>query len=268
MPRITSRDNPRFKEAVRLIASSRERRKAGRCVLEGEHLVRAYCERIGPPESLLVAEAALERPALRALLARLPAARTMVVAGAAWNELGQLPAAAGVLAVVPAPQSQFRSAGDFCLLLEDVQDPGNVGSILRSAAAAGVAQVFLSKECAFAWSPKVLRAGQGAHFHLEIHEDVDVGAWARAYRGKVAAAVAAGGESLYRADLTGAIAVAIGNEGTGLSKALLAAARMVVTIPMPGGFESLNAAAAAAVCLFECVRQRDALRNESSKQHR
>jgi TrmH family RNA methyltransferase len=256
MPRITSRDNPRFKEAVRLIASSRERRKAGRCVLEGEHLVRAYCERIGPPETLLVAEAALERPALQALLARLPAVRTIVVAGPAWNELGQLPAAAGVLAVVPAPQPQFRSAGDFCLLLEDVQDPGNVGSILRSAAAAGVAQVFLSKECAFAWSPKVLRAGQGAHFHLAIFEGIDLGGWARAYRGKVIAMVAAEGTSLYDADLTGPVAIAIGNEGAGLSDDLVAAARSRVTIPMPGGFESLNAAAAAAISLYECVRQR------------
>ena len=256
MPRITSRDNPRFKEAVRLIASSRERRKAGRCVLEGEHLVRAYCDRVGPPESLLVAEAALERPALQALLPRVPATRTIVVAGPAWDELGPLPAAAGVVAVVPAPRPQFRRAADFCLLLEDVQDPGNVGSILRSAAAAGVTQVFLSKECAFAWSPKVLRAGQGAHFHLEIYEDVDLAAWARAYRGKVAVAVAAGGESLYRVDLTGAVAVAIGNEGAGLSRALRAAAGAAVTIPMPGGFESLNAAAAAAICLFECVRQR------------
>jgi TrmH family RNA methyltransferase len=256
MPRITSRDNPRLKEAVRLIASSRERRKARRCVLEGEHLVGAYVQRIGPPESLIVAEAAQERPAVRALLASVPAARTIVVAGSAWNELAQVPAAAGVLAVVPTPQPRVRSAADFCLLLEDVQDPGNVGSILRSAAAAGVAQVFLSAQCAFAWSPKVLRAAQGAHFHVEIYEDVDVAAWARGYRGKVAAALAAGGEPLYAADLAGPIAIAIGNEGAGLSAALLAAARVAVTIPMPGRFESLNVAAAAAVCLFECVRQR------------
>jgi RNA methyltransferase, TrmH family len=255
MPRITSRDNPRLKEAARLIASSRERRKAGRCVLEGEHLVDAYVRRIGPPESLIVAEAAQERPAMRALLAGIPAARTLVVAGSAWNELGQLPAAAGVLAVVSTPRPRVRSAADFCLLLESVQDPGNVGSILRSAAAAGVTQVFLSAQSAFAWSPKVLRAAQGAHFHLEIYEEIDLAAWARDYRGRVAAAVAAGGEPLYAADLTGPIAIAIGNEGSGLSAALLAAARVAVTIPMPGGFESLNAAAAAAVCLFECVRQ-------------
>src|SRR5215468_10292025 len=99
MPRITSRDNPRLKEAVRLIASSRERRKTGRCVLEGEHLVTAYCQRVGPPESLILAESAREQPAIRVLLASVPAARTLVVAASAWDELTQLPSAIGVLAV-------------------------------------------------------------------------------------------------------------------------------------------------------------------------
>jgi TrmH family RNA methyltransferase len=265
MPRITSRDNPRLKEAVRLIASSRERRKAGRCVLEGEHLVAAYCQRIGMPESLIVADTAQERPEVQAILASVPAARTLIVVGAAWDELAQVPAAVGVLAVVPKPQPRVRRAADFCLLLEDVQDPGNAGSILRTAAAAGVEQVFLSPQCAFAWSPKVLRAAQGAHFHLEIYEDVDLAPWARDYRGKVAAAVAAGGEPLYAVDLTGPIAIAIGNEGAGLSAALLAASRVTVSIPMPGGFESLNAAAAAAVCLFECVRQRTGVRSSPKR---
>jgi len=256
MPRITSRDNPRLKEAVRLIASSRERRKAGRCVLEGEHVVAAYCRRHGAAETLLIAETALDRPAIRALQATVPAARTLIVTPSAWAEFSQLPAAVGALAVVETPTSRFERAADFCVLLEDIQDPGNAGSILRSAAAAGVAQVFLSPQCVFAWSPKVLRAAQGAHFHLEIYEDVDLPAWAKSYRGSVAAAVAAGGKLLYAADLTGPLALAIGNEGAGLSAALRAAASFQVTIPMPGDFESLNAAAAAAICLFECVRQR------------
>ena len=168
-----------------------------------------------------------------------------------------------MLAVVPVLETASTEPADFCLLLEDVQDPGNVGSMLRSAAAAGVAQVLLSKHCAFAWSPKVLRAGQGAHFHVEIHEDVDLPAWAAAYRaagGAVVAAVAAGGASLYATPLAGRAAIVIGNEGSGLSPALAAQATQRVTIPMPGGMESLNAAAAAAVCLFECARQRSAKR--------
>jgi len=255
MPRITSRDNPRLVEAARLVASSRERRKADRCVLEGEHLVAAYCERIGSPESLIVAEGAQDRPSVRALVSRIPAPRSLIVASSAWSALGPVPAAAGVLAIVPTPKPRPRPPADFCLLLENVQDPGNVGSILRSAAAAGVAQVFLSPGSAFAWAPKVLRAAQGAHFHLSIHEDVDLVAWSRAYRGKVAATAVASGASLYDADLTQPVAIAIGNEGAGLTPALRDAARLVVRIPMPGRFESLNAAAAAAVCLFECVRQ-------------
>jgi len=139
-----------------------------------------------------------------------------------------------------------------------VQDPGNAGSILRTAAAAGVTHALLSRHCAFAWAPKVMRAGMGAHFHLEIHEDVDLPAWAARYRargGQVIATVRDGGTDLYRAALARPLALAIGNEGAGLSPALVAASSAKVTIPMPGGMESLNAAAAAAVTLFECVRR-------------
>lgn len=255
MPRITSRDNPRLKAAAQLVASSRARRKAGRCVLEGEHIVAAYCRRHGAPETLLIVETALARPAIAALCARVPAAQTLIVAETAWPEFAQLPAAVGVLAVVTTPQPRLKRAADFCLLLEEVQDPGNVGSILRSAAAAGVTQVFLSPQCAFAWSPKVLRAGQGAHFQVEIYEDVDLAAWAKGFAGRTLAAVAHGGQPLYAADLARPLALAVGNEGAGLSAALRDAASQRVTIPMPGGFASLNAAAAAAICLFECVRQ-------------
>jgi len=102
-----------------------------------------------------------------------------------------------------------------------------------------------------------LRAGQGAHFHLEIYEDVDLVAWVRRYRGRTAAAVVGDGEPLYSVDLSAPIAIAVGNEGAGLSAVLRNAANVCMTIPMPGRFESLNAAAAAAVCLFECVRRRE-----------
>jgi RNA methyltransferase, TrmH family len=256
MPRVTSPDNPRLKQTLRLLASSRDRRKAGRCVLEGAHLIDAYLARYGIPETLVVIDAAAKIEAVRRVCGRIPGARTLIVDAATWTEFTQLPIDVAVLAVVPTPHAEFWRAADFCLLLEDIQDPGNVGSILRSAAAAGVAQVFLSRQCAFAWSPKVLRAAQGGHFHLEIFEEVDLAAWARDFRGAVVATLPAGGDALFDADLRGPIALAIGNEGVGLSAALTAAAQRRVTIPMPGGFESLNAAAAAAVCLFECVRQR------------
>ena len=258
MQHVTSRQNPRLREAARLIASARERRKSGRCVLEGEHLVAVYAQRHGAPETLLVTTEALARPGTRSLAERFDQ-RTLIVGEKLLSELAVLPADIGVLAVVPVVRPGAAGQADFCLLLEDVQDPGNVGSILRTAAAAGVPQVLLSRHCAFAWSPKVLRAGQGAHFHLAIHEDVDLAAWSRAYRacgGDVVATVAAGGDDLYALSLAGRVAIAIGNEGAGLSPELCATATRRVTIPMPGGMESLNAAAAAAVCVFEVVRQR------------
>lgn len=258
MQNVTSRQNPRLKEAVRLAASSRDRRKAGKCVLEGEHLVGVYGERHGAPEFLIVSDEALARPSVREMAERY-ADRTMIVPLALLGDLASLPADVGVLGVVTTPVAGPPALADFCLLLDDVQDPGNVGSMLRTSAAAGVARVLLSKRSAFAWSPKVLRAGQGAHFCVDIHEDVDLTAWAEAFRlagGEVVATVATGGTRLYAAPLAGRVAIAIGNEGAGLSASLLAYATRRVTIPMAAGVESLNAAAAAAVVLFECVRQR------------
>lgn len=260
MRHVTSRHNPRLAEATALVASSRERRKSGKCVLEGLHVIATYAERHGAPETLIVTEAALARPDVRALV-DLHAQQTLVVSESLLAATSSLPASVGLVAVVATPQPGSLGQADFNLLIDDVQDPGNVGSMLRSAAAAGVAQVLLSKHCAFAWSPKVLRAGQGAHFRVAIHEDVDLPAWAADYRasgGEVVATVAAGGTSLFAAPLAGRTALAIGNEGGGLSPALVAQATRRVTIPMPGGIESLNVAAAAAVCLFECLRQRDA----------
>jgi RNA methyltransferase, TrmH family len=258
--RITSRNNPRLKEVARLIASSRDRRKAGKCVLEGEHLVAVYAARYGPPELVIVADEALARAPIRDLAER-HSDRTLIVSIALFAELATLPAEIGVLAVITTPTAGPPAPCDFCLLIDDVQDPGNVGTMLRTAAAAGVARVLLSKRCAFAWSPKVLRAGQGAHFCVDIHEDVDLPAWAESHRasgGDVVAAVATDGANLYAAPLAGRVALAIGNEGMGLSSSLIAQATQRVTIPMATGVESLNAAAATAVILFECVRQRAA----------
>jgi TrmH family RNA methyltransferase len=259
MQRVTSRHNERLREMARLIASSRERRKSGRCVLEGAHLIGVYCERLGMPEMLVVANDALGDAEVGRLVARVPTARTFAISRALFSEIATLPPDIGVLAVVTAPRSAPSSVGNFCLLLDGVQDPGNVGTMIRTAAAAGVDQVVLSPRCAFAWSPKALRAGQGAHFLTTLVEDTDLVEWSARFRtkgGRLVATVAAGAASIFASDLSGRVAVAIGSEGQGLSPALLAVADQRVTIPMAAGSESLNAAAAAAVLLFESVRQR------------
>ena len=145
--------------------------------------------------------------------------------------------------------------GQFCVLLEAIQDPGNLGAMLRTAAAAGVDAVYLSKGCAEVWSPKALRAGMGAQFALALHEHADLTLIARELKSLIATSLDAQ-QSLYDLDLSGPVAFVFGNEGAGLSPALLDTATHQVKIPMPGKVESLNVAAAAAVCLFECVRQR------------
>lgn len=257
--RVVSRQNPRYREVARLVSSSRDRRKAGRCVLEGEHLVAVHVERIGQPEIMVVNEDALARPGVVALIDRVPESRVLVVPRALFDGMGALPPDVGVIAVAPAPKPASGRPGDLCLLLEAIQDPGNLGSMLRTAAAFGATDAYLSPGCAFAWSPKVLRAGQGAHFQIAIHEDADLVALARSFRdegGHVVATVASGGAPLPASRLAGRVAVAVGNEGAGLGAALRAEADLAVTIPMPGGSESLNAAAAAAVVLYEVARQR------------
>jgi RNA methyltransferase, TrmH family len=258
MLRVTSRSNPRLVEAAGLISSSRDRRKLGRCVLEGEHLIEVYLDRVGLPVTLIVVEDRQSDPKLQALVARVPERDVICVSATIFGEVSTLPAAVGILAVVTTPASTLPPPAGFHLLLDDVQDPGNVGAILRTAAAAGVEQVLLSKHCAFAWSPKVLRAGQGAHFLTTIVEDVDLVAWVHEFKGSghVVATVAMGGDDLYATDLPPPVAIMIGNEGAGLSSALVNESNTRITIPMPGGAESLNVAAAAAVVLFECVRQR------------
>ena len=144
-----------------------------------------------------------------------------------------------------------------CLALDGVQDPGNVGSILRSAAAAGFRQILLSPDCAQVWSPRVLRAAMGAHFRLELHEDVNLPDFLGAYRGQAILTVLdESATSLYSCDLTGPVAWVFGSEGQGVRPAVMQVVKTRIRIPMPGGGESLNVAAAAAICLFETVRQR------------
>jgi TrmH family RNA methyltransferase len=166
-----------------------------------------------------------------------------------------------VMAIVPTPEAQdIPDHADLVLALEDVQDPGNVGSMLRSAAAAGVKHIALSSTSAFAWSPKVLRAAQGAHFSLNISEGVDLVEFIKRFQGHSLALAPAGKNtiSLFETDLCKSTVILIGNEGAGLSVEVMSAATQLVTIPMPGKIESLNAAAAGAICLFELVRQRRA----------
>jgi RNA methyltransferase, TrmH family len=255
MKKITSRDNALYKNLLKLAHSTRERRKLGLSLIDGVHLVAAYHATHGVPKTLVLSEAGAEHAEVKSLIRKVNATENVILSDAMFAEISPVETPVGILALIDTPQP--KPVGDmvFCVLLEDVQDPGNIGSILRSAAAAGVEHVFLSKHCAFPWSPKVIRAGMGAHFLLSIHEGADLFQVAQVFKGKVIATSLAAIQSIYQTDLRGSVALLIGNEGAGLSDVLSDMATDVVCIPMPGNMESLNAAAAAAICLFERVRQ-------------
>jgi RNA methyltransferase, TrmH family len=259
MKTIRSRDNPFVKQLIALAHSSRERKKAMLTVLDGIHLIRAYVDAVGEPVSVAISESAQDRAEVQELLARCRNASHNLLADALMGSATTLDSPAFMMAIVATPLAQaIPEAADAVLALEDVQDPGNIGSMLRSAAAAGVRHVALSKTCAFAWSPKVLRAAQGAHFSLNIGEGIDLVDFAARHQGQSLALVAQAENTkpLFAMDLSRPTVFFIGNEGAGLSDALLRVATQRVTIPMPGKLESLNAAAAGAICLFEMVRQR------------
>lgn len=251
---IRSRQNPLVKQLIKLADNRRERAKAQQTLLIGTHLLESAMMAKWPLEKILVCEGEENRPEILTLLAQ-KYAPALMLDRALFAEIEQTPSTTGIFALTAIPAVSAPLRGGFCLLLESVQDPGNVGSILRSAVAAGVQQVWLTPSCADAWSPKVLRAGMGAHFALTMLERVALSDVLPAFDGHVVVTTLDEAHSLYRTDLRGNIVIALGSEGAGISEELQNAATLRVQIPMTNGVESLNVAAAAAICLFERVRQ-------------
>lgn len=256
MKSVTSRDNPVLKALRALLGDARRQRAEGRTVLEGPHLVATALDHDVRPDLVVVSENALAHAEVEALLARLAGIETLCLPDALFRSLSELAAPLGILARIAVPPAPTFAVRDDCLLLDAVQDAGNVGTLLRTAAAAGVRDVLLGPSCAGAWTPRVLRAAQGAHFALAIREQVDLSGFLNSYPGLSVATVAHAGVSLYELDYGGPVAWLFGNEGAGLAAALIATASQRVTIPLAAGSESLNVAAAAAICLFEMRRQR------------
>lgn len=254
MKLIQSRDNPFFKSLKRLAESGRERRKTGRTLLDGVHLVASYEAVFGPVGSLIVAEPALSGGEIASFV---EGRELVVLADPLMRDLGLVDSPSGLLALVETPSANATvNRKTDAILIDGVQDPGNVGTLLRTAAASGIGQALLSPGCAAAWSPKVLRAGQGAHFALAIHEDADLAGFVADYQGTTAVTTLDEATSLYEARWDGPVAWIFGAEGQGVRPELLAAAQLRIRIPMPGAVESLNVAAAAAVCLFEALRRK------------
>ncbi|MET0336022.1 MAG: RNA methyltransferase [Rhizobacter sp.] len=249
---ITSRDNPLLVRLRKQASDPAAYRKLGQLWIEGDHLCSALIQRGGKPAQAVIAESAWEQPALRELASQADAVAVLPEALMAGLSTLESPAPIGF--VMPWAGAGTLRPLDPTVVLDRLQDAGNVGTILRSAAAFGYTQCVAIKGTAALWSPKVLRAGMGAHFGLHLVElasedELD------ALRVPLLGTSSHTRQALHEIDLPWPCAWVLGHEGQGVSPALQARCSLTLRIAQPGGEESLNVAAAAAVCLYESARQ-------------
>jgi TrmH family RNA methyltransferase len=236
---LTSKDNPKVQHWRKLAEDARYRRAEKRALIEGPHLLEAALQHGCKPIAVLATPEAKVAAGLKPVLLSEGVFRSIVDA-----ETPQ-----GVAAEIAIPERKPGST--LRVFLEGIQDPRNVGAIVRTAAAFGVGRVVLDKACADPWSPKALRAGMGGHFAVSIKVKSDLGEQLNAFKGHLLCTVPRDGMPIEEADLSGKVGWIFGGEGRGLSEETLRQVPLRVTIPMAAGTESLNVAAAAAICLYE-----------------
>jgi TrmH family RNA methyltransferase len=252
---ITSIQNPKIQRIRDLLAHSRSRSEQKAFVIEGFRMVKEAVKSGVKPEILYYSSQLNPRGMKLIEEMRSEGIPIEEIENSLMNRLSDTESSQGILAVLPEFRAVLPEKLDFFLILDSIKDPGNMGTILRTACAAGVNAVFLSP-----YSPKVLRSAMGAHFKLLMIEC----SWplmkteisSRSIEPSIYLADVRHGEPLWKCDLTLPIALIISSEATGASPEAIEIASHKIHIPMPGGFESLNAAIAAAVLLFEVVRQR------------
>ncbi len=242
---IRSRDNPLFKELRKLAQDNTAYRKSGRFWIEGDHLCRAALLRGLTPALAVACESYVDQ-AQEGLFGSVK--KVAILSDALFQDMSGLESPSQMGFVMDLPVDVPMQAGAATVILDRVQDAGNVGSILRSAAAFGFTQIVALRGTAALWSPKVLRAGMGAHFGLHLHEGGEVGAL-DALQVPLLVTSSHQGQWIQDLALPFPCAWAMGHEGQGVSQELQDRAALHVRIGQPGGEESLNVAAAAAICL-------------------
>ena len=240
---IQSRDNPQLRLLRKLASDNTAYRKAGRFWIEGEHLCSAALQRRAAPAMAFFSESAWARAPMPDV-----APTVYVVPDAVFRTISALESPADMGFVMDLPVAGAIDPHAATLILDRVQDAGNVGSMLRSASAFGFGQVIALRETAALWSPKVLRAGMGAHFALSLVEGADLDSL-QALAVPLVVTSSHAGQLIQDCQLPFPCAWAMGHEGQGVQAALMARAAQQVRIGQPGGEESLNVAAAAAICL-------------------
>ena len=259
MKTITSAQNPSLKLARKLMQSSKERQRSNKILLDGPHLFRGYASHFGLSDCVAIFdETAVTRSSeIRSLVDAMPDdAKILVVPEKTFRSLSPVDTPTGVVAICERPEvDEVEEGVRVHLLLDGIQNPGNLGSILRTAAATGVTRALLSPTCADAWSPKCLRGGMGAQFVLPVSVVPDPIAAMSQFQGKRVATSSHHGQILMEADLSGAVLLVFGGEGAGLAKGLVSMADLTVQIPLGNEIESLNVGAAVAMICYERMRQ-------------
>ncbi|WP_180126443.1 MULTISPECIES: RNA methyltransferase [unclassified Acinetobacter] len=252
---LESKDNPKIKHLRGLIEQNAYRKKQGQTVLEGTHLVLSWLDSKRPIKSIFTTEQAINHADFDRIAEQYQGA-VFILSESLYKDISTLGTSIACLAIVDLPSSsEALNYSEDTLILDNIQDPGNVGTLLRSAAAAGIEQVVCTKGSASLWSPRVLRAGMGAHFSLNTFENIALEDILTKFKIPVYATSSHQSENLYSKNLRKQCVWILGNEGQGVSEYALQHAE-AVAIPQPGGQESLNVAIAGSICFFEMVRQR------------
>jgi len=256
---ITSIHNSRIHLVRSLLRRPKERREAGAFVAEGVRLVEEALSAKWPFRFVLYGESLSARGEELIRKSKTEGIELDEVADTLLNSVSETENSQGILAVLDCFPLPIPDNLSFVLILDSIRDPGNLGTLLRTAAAAGVQTVFLPPETTDVFAPKVLRAGMGAHFRLPIlslsWDDIR----ARTRGLEIYLAEMEGAISCWESDFRLPLALIIGGEAEGASQAARELADQQVYIPMPGGSESINASVAGGVLIFEIVRQRKIL---------
>jgi RNA methyltransferase, TrmH family len=257
---ITSSQNAKIKQVRALLGRAKERREANAFVVEGVRLVEEAVHSNWKFQFALYDEMLSERGKSQVETLRSRGVDVEEISESLMRSLGETETPQGILAVLEFTQLPMPDSPSFLLIPDQIRDPGNLGTLLRSAAATGVQAVLLPPETTDAFAPKVVRSGMGAHFHLPILsmnwekiEQVGKSANVRMYLADM------DGESCWETDLRQPLALIVGGEAQGASREARRLANQQISIPMTGKMESLNAGVAGSVLMFEVVRQRSSL---------
>ena len=254
---ITSDKNQTVKLAKALLSQARQRNKLAQTVLEGAHLLDAALRSDYQFVQILVSESAKSHPEVQQILSRLTTDITILtLSDSLYKSIRSLGSGIDIMAIIKIPTPILPMITSDCLILNDIQDSGNVGTLLRTAAAVGINKILCTSGTAQAWSPKTLRAGMGAQFALTIYEGLSSQYILDNVKVPLLATSSHTDTLIYQHDLRAPIAWIMGHEGQGVCDELMQCATPIA-LPQPNGQESLNVAIAGALCLYETLRQRE-----------